>query len=25
VLPIGAEFFDAIARSALRHYGSVEP
>jgi len=23
VLPIGAEFFDAIARSALRHYGSV--
>jgi amidohydrolase len=25
VLPIGAEFFDAIARAALRHYGSVEP
>ena len=25
VLPIGAEFFDAIARTALRHYGSVEP
>jgi amidohydrolase len=23
VLPIGAEFFDAIARSALRHYGSA--
>jgi hippurate hydrolase len=23
VLPIGAEFFDAIARAALRHYGSV--
>ena len=22
VLPIGAEFFDAIARSALRHYGA---
>jgi hippurate hydrolase len=25
VLPIGAEFFDAIARAALRHYGYVEP
>ena len=25
VLPIGAEFFDAIARAALRHYGPVGP
>ena len=25
VLPIGAEFLDAIARTALRHYGSREP
>ena len=25
VLPIGAEFFDAVARAALRHYGSGEP
>jgi hippurate hydrolase len=25
VLPIGAEFFDAIARRALRHYATVEP
>ena len=24
-LPIGAEFFDAVARAALRHYGSGEP
>jgi amidohydrolase len=25
VLPIGAEFFDAIARAALRHYGLARP
>ena len=25
VLPIGAEFFDALARSAMRHYGSAGP